>query len=144
MHVVRTRWQVRRECGSFDKYVWGFVNHKPITTEYKTCQRIPAKTSKSETMSKDMVRRGFRYVGPTIVHSFMQAAGLTNDHLISCPRRLQLQCHWLQILVLHAAINIKKGEGIGRTLTKMEQDLWAIVHDHHTSERQEETKKMTG
>lgn len=84
--------EVRMECGSFDKYVWGFVNHKPITTEYKTCQRIPAKTSKSEMMSKDMVRRGFRYVGPTIVHSFMQAAGLTNDHLISCPRRLQLQC----------------------------------------------------
>ncbi|XP_030467593.1 uncharacterized protein LOC115686435 [Syzygium oleosum] len=85
--------EVTKECGSFDKYVWGFVNHKPIATEYKTCQRIPVKTSKSETMSKDMVRRGFRYVGPTIVHSFMQAAGLTNDHLISCPRRLQLQCH---------------------------------------------------
>ncbi|KAF8025419.1 hypothetical protein BT93_F2296 [Corymbia citriodora subsp. variegata] len=84
--------EVRTECGSFDKYVWGFVNYKPITTEYKTCQRIPAKTSKSEMMSKDMVRRGFRYVGPSIMHSFMQAAGLTNDHLISCPRRLQLQC----------------------------------------------------
>lgn len=85
--------EVRTQCGSFDKYLWGFVNHKPIATEYRSCQRIPVKTSKSETMSKDMVRRGFRYVGPTIVHSFMQAAGLTNDHLISCPRRLQLQCH---------------------------------------------------
>ncbi|XP_030550056.1 uncharacterized protein LOC115754981 [Rhodamnia argentea] len=85
--------EVRTEYGSFNKYLWGFVNHKPIITEYRTCQRIPVKTSKSEMMSKDMVRRGFRYVGPTIMHSFMQAAGLVNDHLISCPRRLLLQCH---------------------------------------------------
>lgn len=80
--------QVRKAFGTFDKYIWGFVNYKPISTYYKTSRKIPVKTSKSESISKDMVRRGFRLVGPTVVHSFMQAAGLTNDHLITCPRHL--------------------------------------------------------
>ncbi|KAF2286854.1 hypothetical protein GH714_033185 [Hevea brasiliensis] len=84
--------QVKREFGSFDKYLWGFVNHKSITTQYKSCNKIPVKTSKSETISKDMVKKGFRFVGPTVIHSFMQAAGLSNDHLITCPRHLQIQC----------------------------------------------------
>lgn len=78
--------QVQKAFGSFDKYIWGYVNNKPITTQYKQCNKIPVKTSKSESISKDMVRRGFRNVGPTIIHSFMQAAGLTNDHLVTCPR----------------------------------------------------------
>ncbi|KAK9269391.1 hypothetical protein L1049_001164 [Liquidambar formosana] len=81
--------EIKREYGSFDNYVWEFVNHKPISTQYKSGHKVPVKTSKSETISKDMVRRGFRYVGPTVVHSFMQAAGLTNDHLITCHRHLQ-------------------------------------------------------
>ncbi|KAK8705797.1 hypothetical protein V6N13_049388 [Hibiscus sabdariffa] len=80
--------EVKREFGSFDKYIWGFMNHKPLSTQYKFDHKIPVKTSKSESISKDMVRRGFRYVGPTVVHSFMQAAGLTNDHLIKCYRHL--------------------------------------------------------
>ncbi|OMO68926.1 Methyladenine glycosylase [Corchorus capsularis] len=79
---------VKAEFGSFDKYIWGFVNHKAISTQYKFGHKIPVKTSKSESISKDMVRRGFRFVGPTVVHSFMQAAGLTNDHLITCHRHL--------------------------------------------------------
>ncbi|XP_061349284.1 uncharacterized protein LOC133294598 [Gastrolobium bilobum] len=81
--------EVKKNFGSFDKYIWGFVNHKPISTQYKFGHKIPVKTSKSESISKDMVRRGFRFVGPTVVHSFMQAAGLTNDHLITCHRHLQ-------------------------------------------------------
>lgn len=81
--------EIKREFGSFDKYIWGFVNYKPIFTRYKWGHKIPVKTSKSESISKDMVRRGFRSVGPTVVHSFMQAAGLTNDHLITCHRHLQ-------------------------------------------------------
>ncbi|XP_060671288.1 uncharacterized protein LOC107404723 [Ziziphus jujuba] len=81
--------EIKKEFGSLAKYLWGFVNHKPITTQYKSCHKIPVKTSKSETISKDMVRRGFRFVGPTVIHSFMQAAGFTNDHLITCPRHLQ-------------------------------------------------------
>lgn len=78
--------QVKREMGSLESYVWGFVSHKPIQTQYKWSHKIPVKTSKSESISKDMVRRGFRFVGPTVIHSFMQAAGLTNDHLTTCPR----------------------------------------------------------
>lgn len=81
--------EIKKELGSFDKYLWAFVNRKPIATQYKSCLKIPVKTSKSETISKDMVRRGFRLVGPTVIHSFMEAAGLTNDHLINCPRQLK-------------------------------------------------------
>ncbi|XP_071707394.1 uncharacterized protein [Rutidosis leptorrhynchoides] len=82
--------EIKKAFGSFDKYIWGFVNHKPISTNYKLNQKMPVKTSKSEAISKDMVRRGFRKVGPTIIHSFMQAAGLTNDHLTTCPRHHNL------------------------------------------------------
>lgn len=78
--------QVRRDFGSLDRYVWAFVNNKPLSPSYKYSRKIPVKTSKSESISKDMVRRGFRFVGPTVIHSFMQAVGLTNDHLVSCPR----------------------------------------------------------
>lgn len=85
--------EIMKAFGSFDKYIWGFVNHKPIVTQYKPNQKMPVKTSKSEAISKDMVRRGFRQVGPTAIHSFMQAAGLTNDHLITCPRHLQCRRH---------------------------------------------------
>lgn len=81
--------EVKKQFGSFDKYLWGFVNHKPINTQYRSSQKIPVKTSKSEAISKDMVKKGFRFVGPTVIHSFMQAAGLTNDHLITCTRHLQ-------------------------------------------------------
>ena len=78
--------EVKKTFGSLERYLWGFVNHKPISTNYKLSHKIPVKTSKSESISKDMVRRGFRFVGPTVVHSFMQAAGLTNDHLLTCYR----------------------------------------------------------
>ncbi|KAG7624981.1 putative DNA-3-methyladenine glycosylase I [Arabidopsis thaliana] len=78
--------EIKKAFVSLEKYLWGFVNHKPISTNYKLGHKIPVKTSKSESISKDMVRRGFRFVGPTVVHSFMQAAGLTNDHLITCCR----------------------------------------------------------
>ncbi|XP_016447091.1 uncharacterized protein LOC107772117 [Nicotiana tabacum] len=81
--------EIKKQFGSLDKYLWGFVSNKTIATQYKACNKIPVKTSKSETMSKDMVKRGFRYVGPSVMHSFMQAVGLTNDHLITCPRHLQ-------------------------------------------------------
>ncbi|XP_020573909.1 uncharacterized protein LOC110020221 [Phalaenopsis equestris] len=82
--------EVTKDFGSLDKYFWNFVNHKPLDPSYKSCRKIPPKTSKSESISKDLVRRGFRSVGPTIIHSFMQAAGLTNDHLLSCPRHHHL------------------------------------------------------
>ncbi|KAL0429731.1 UNVERIFIED_CONTAM: DNA-3-methyladenine glycosylase 1 [Sesamum radiatum] len=74
------------EVGSFDKYIWGFVNYKPIVGNFRYPRQVPIKTSKADTISKDLVRRGFRGVGPTVVYSFMQVAGITNDHLINCFR----------------------------------------------------------
>lgn len=76
--------QIIIELGSFDRYIWGFVNHKPIISRFRYPRQVPIKTSKAETISKDMVRRGFRCVGPTVIYTFMQVTGLTNDHLVSC------------------------------------------------------------
>ncbi|KAI7737841.1 hypothetical protein M8C21_020175 [Ambrosia artemisiifolia] len=85
-YKLRSEERIKKEFGSFDKYIWEFVNHKPIVTNYRVHHKMPVKTSKSEAISKDMLRRGFRQVGPTVIHSFMQAAGLTNDHLNTCSR----------------------------------------------------------
>jgi DNA-3-methyladenine glycosylase I len=78
--------KIVEEFGSFNKYLWNFVGFKPIVNTYRIFTQIPVKSSKSETLSKDLMRRGFRYVGPTTVYSFMQAAGMVNDHLVSCYR----------------------------------------------------------
>lgn len=78
--------KVQDEFGSFDKYIWGFVDGKPIRNEWTTLQEIPAKTPLSETISKDLIKRGFRFVGPTIVYAYMQATGMVNDHLVTCFR----------------------------------------------------------
>ena len=78
--------QIIDEFGSFDKYIWGFVNHKPTVGHFRYPRQVPIKTSKADVISKDLVKRGFRGVGPTVVYSFMQVAGITNDHLISCYR----------------------------------------------------------
>jgi DNA-3-methyladenine glycosylase I len=77
---------VQKEFGSFDAYVWSFVGGKTMRNARKTLADLPAKTPESEAMSKDMVKRGFRFVGPTICYAFMQAAGLVNDHLVGCFR----------------------------------------------------------
>ncbi|KAJ6759186.1 GMP SYNTHASE [GLUTAMINE-HYDROLYZING] ISOFORM X1-RELATED [Salix koriyanagi] len=74
------------EFGSFDKYIWSFVNYKPIVSRFRYPRQVPVKTPKADAISKDLVRRGFRSVGPTVIYSFMQVAGITNDHLISCFR----------------------------------------------------------
>ncbi|CAG7905031.1 hypothetical protein IGI04_029155 [Brassica rapa subsp. trilocularis] len=74
------------EFGSFDKYIWNFVNQKPTQSQFRYPRQVPVKTSKAELISKDLVRRGFRSVSPTVIYSFMQTAGLTNDHLTSCFR----------------------------------------------------------
>jgi DNA-3-methyladenine glycosylase I len=78
--------QIIEEFGSFDKYCWSFVNHRPILSTFRYPRQVPVKTSKADAISKDMVRRGFRSVGPTVVYTFMQVTGMTNDHLISCYR----------------------------------------------------------
>ncbi|KAL4304287.1 hypothetical protein GQ457_10G002510 [Hibiscus cannabinus] len=78
--------KVINEFGSFDEYIWSFVNHKPIISRFRYPRQVPVKTPKADVISKDLVRRGFRSVGPTVIYSFMQVAGITNDHLMSCFR----------------------------------------------------------
>lgn len=78
--------KVIEEFGSFDKYIWNFVNHKSIVSQFRYSRQVPVKSPKAEFISKDLVKRGFRSVGPTVIYTFMQVAGLTNDHLISCFR----------------------------------------------------------
>lgn len=83
---ARQMCKVIEEFGSFDKYIWSFVNHKPIVSQFRYPRQVPVKTPKAEVISKDLVRRGFRSVGPTVIYTYMQVAGLTNDHLVSCFR----------------------------------------------------------
>ncbi|KAK9050082.1 hypothetical protein SSX86_030949 [Deinandra increscens subsp. villosa] len=78
--------QVIDEFGSFERYIWSFVNYKPIISGFRYPRQIPVKTPKADVISKDLIRRGFRCVGPTVIYSFMQVAGITNDHLCSCFR----------------------------------------------------------
>ncbi len=78
--------KIQAEFGSFDHYIWQFVHHKTIVNHWETLSMIPAKTPESDAMSKDMMKRGFKFVGSTICYAFMQAAGLVNDHLVSCYR----------------------------------------------------------
>ncbi|NHK32143.1 MAG: DNA-3-methyladenine glycosylase I [Asgard group archaeon] len=82
--------KVREEFGSFDKYIWGFVDNKPIQNNFKKPSDWPAKTELSEKISKDLLKRGFKFVGPTIVYALMQAIGMVNDHLIYCYRHKEL------------------------------------------------------
>ena len=77
---------VQEEHGSFSKYIWAFVDGAPIQNGWRTLAEIPAKTRLAETISKDLKKRGFRFVGPTIVYAHMQATGMVNDHLVGCFR----------------------------------------------------------
>jgi len=77
---------VQKEFGSFDRYVWGFVGGKPLQGRRKSLQDIPARSAESDALSKDLKRRGFRFVGSTICYAFMQAVGMVNDHLTGCYR----------------------------------------------------------
>lgn len=78
--------KIQKEFGSFDKYIWNFVGGKPIVNSWKDLSEVPAKTEISDAMSKDLKKRGFNFVGSTIMYGFMQACGLTNDHLMLCFR----------------------------------------------------------
>jgi len=78
--------QIQEEFGSFDGYIWQFSGGKSIVNAWKSLAEIPAQTAESDAMSKDLSRRGFKFVGPTICYAFMQAAGLVNDHIVDCFR----------------------------------------------------------
>ena len=81
---------VQREFGSFDAYVWGFVGGQPLVNTPATLAEVPAETAESRALSADLKRRGFRFVGPTIMYAYMQAVGLVNDHLVTCFRHSPL------------------------------------------------------
>ncbi len=82
--------KVRKEFGTFDKYIWAFVNGKPIQNNFKSLKEIHARTELSDTISNDLKKRGFKFVGSTIIYAHMQATGMVNDHLISCFRYHQV------------------------------------------------------
>lgn len=77
---------VQREFGSFDRYVWSFVGGRPIVNRRRAMRDIPARTPESDALSKDLLARGFKFVGSTICYALMQATGMVNDHLVACPR----------------------------------------------------------
>jgi DNA-3-methyladenine glycosylase I len=81
---------VQKEFGSFDTYLWSFVNGKPIQNRWRRMADVPARTAESDAMSRDLLRRGFKFVGSTICYALMQATGMVNDHLVTCPRHAQL------------------------------------------------------
>lgn len=75
---------VQKECGSFDKYVWTFVSGKPLKNGFRNIADYPATTAQSDALSKDLKKRGFRFVGSTIIYAYLQAAGLVDDHTVDC------------------------------------------------------------
>lgn len=82
---------VQKEFGSFDAFLWAFVGGRPLVNHRRSMSDVPARTPESDAMSKDLLRRGFKFVGTTICYAFMQAGGLVNDHLVTCPRHQEVQ-----------------------------------------------------
>lgn len=78
--------EIQKEFGSFDFYIWSFVGHRPIQNKRKSLKEVPATTQESDALSKDLIKRGFKFVGSTVIYAHMQACGLVNDHVESCFR----------------------------------------------------------
>ncbi|WP_337865344.1 DNA-3-methyladenine glycosylase I [Ignavibacterium sp.] len=83
--------QTRKEFGTFDNYIWSFVNYKPIVNKFKSLGELPARTELSDRISEDLKKRGFKFVGSTVIYAHMQATGMVNDHLTSCFRYKELK-----------------------------------------------------
>jgi DNA-3-methyladenine glycosylase I len=90
IHNAQRFLEVETEFGSFDAYIWGFIGGKPICNRFRAPSEIPAKTPLSDQISADMKRRGFKFVGSTIIYSHMQATGMVNDHIVSCFRHKEV------------------------------------------------------
>lgn len=82
--------KIREEFGSFDRYIWSFVDNQPIINRWESLSEVPARTDISDAISRDLKKRGFNFVGSTIIYAFMQACGLVNDHIVSCCRYNQV------------------------------------------------------
>lgn len=87
---ARAYLDVQAEFGSFDAYLWGLVEGKPKINRWRSLSRVPAETKESRALAKDLLRRGFTFVGPTICYAFMQAVGMVNDHLVNCFRHAEI------------------------------------------------------
>ncbi len=83
--------ETRKEFGTFNKYIWSFVNGKPIQNKFKSLKELPASTELSDLISKDLKKRGFKFVGTTIIYAHMQATGMVNDHVVGCFRYKEVQ-----------------------------------------------------
>ncbi len=83
--------EVRKEFGTFNKYIWSFVNGKPIQNKFKSLKELPASTELSDLISKDLKKRGFKFVGTTIIYAHIQATGMVNDHVVGCFRYKEVQ-----------------------------------------------------
>lgn len=83
--------KIRKEFGTFDNYIWSFVNYKPIVNKFKSLSELPARTELSDRISEELKKRGFKFVGSTVIYAHMQATGMVNDHLTSCFRYKQLK-----------------------------------------------------
>ena len=83
--------KIQKEFGTFDKYIWSFVGNRPVDNKWENASQIPATSVQSDDMSKDLKARGFSFVGTTICYAFMQAAGMVNDHLVSCFRHQEVK-----------------------------------------------------
>ncbi|WP_320046716.1 DNA-3-methyladenine glycosylase I [uncultured Ilyobacter sp.] len=82
--------EVQKEFGSFSNYIWSFVEGRQVVSSYESIEELPAKTAQSEALAKDMKKRGFKFLGPVILYSHMQATGLVNDHIVSCFRHKEI------------------------------------------------------
>jgi DNA-3-methyladenine glycosylase I len=89
--------RIQKEFGSFDKYIWSFVNNKPIVNSYSELNQLPAKTPLSDKISADLKKRGFKFVGSTVVYAHMQATGMVNDHLTNCFRYNEIVSNYPEI-----------------------------------------------
>jgi len=90
IHNAQSVLKIQQEFGSLDAYLWGFVDGKPLQNRWEMMAQIPARTELSDRVSKDMIQHGFKFCGSTIIYAFMQAAGLVNDHIVSCYRYAHL------------------------------------------------------
>ena len=91
VHNAQCFIEVQKEFGSFSKYIWAFVEDRPVQNQFATPESIPATTSLATQVSKDLKKRGFKFVGPTVIYAHMQATGMVNDHVVDCFRYQEIQ-----------------------------------------------------
>jgi len=88
--------EIQEEFGSFDKYIWAFVDFRPIINKWKDLSEMPAKTNLSDTIAADMKKRGFKFIGSTVIYSHMQATGMMNDHVVGCFRYEEIKSYLIK------------------------------------------------